>query len=535
MNEIRNSNVRSPKDLRKPKESAGAFGFIKTSLERTMVPEKTNHSMSFTGASLTFVLLGGLCVACAQVLAQDVVIDQASRFELEGNFQQAAMVLEQGLHSQGIAPVERKKLEFELDRLERIKKDFPYTKEALFKELKHAVKGLSEAEYDHWISEGRFDSRPIDGQHCFMSSSVANLFFRYPELNERRIPAKFSDALEKAYRENCVAIKKASQEQNQTYVLPKRFHVTMKVTAGPGAAPKGEFLRAWLPVPRYYPFQKDFELISSSSPIKHLDSEESPMRALYLEQPARAKKMTEFKIEYDYSTWGVHFQIDAAKVQPCDPQDASLKEFIGEGPHVQFTPEVRSLSKQISGEQTNLCLKAKAFYDWIAGHIKYSYAIEYSTIRNISDYCRTRGYGDCGQEALLFITLCRLSGIPTRWQSGWNTFPGAKTIHDWCEIYLAPHGWMPVDPYMGIFAMRYATSLTEEQKRELRDFYFGGLDQYRMAANADHSQRLNPPKQSMRSDDVDFQRGELEWGSHNIYFDQYSWDLKWKEVPLPRP
>src|SRR5882672_7604346 len=80
MNEIRNSNVRSPKDLRKPKESAGAFGFIKTSLERTMVPEKTNHSMSFTGASLTFVLLGGLCVACAQVLAQDVVIDQASRF-----------------------------------------------------------------------------------------------------------------------------------------------------------------------------------------------------------------------------------------------------------------------------------------------------------------------------------------------------------------------------------------------------------------------------------------------------------------------
>src|SRR5882724_7351186 len=241
MNEIRNSNVRSPKDLRKPKESAGAFGFIKTSLERTMVPEKTNHSMSFTGASLaTFVLLGGLCVACAQVLAQDVVIAQASRFELEGNFQQAAMVLEQGLHSQGIAPVERKKLEFELDRLERIKKDFPYTKEALFKELKHAVKKLSKAEYDHWISEGRFDSRPIDGQHCFMSSSVANLFFRYPELNERRIPAKFSDGLEKAYRENCVAIKKASQEQNQTYVLPKRFHVTMKVTAGPGAAPKGE-------------------------------------------------------------------------------------------------------------------------------------------------------------------------------------------------------------------------------------------------------------------------------------------------------
>ena len=123
---------------------------------------------------------------------------------------------------------------------------------------------------------------------------------------------------------------------------------------------------------------------------------------------------------------------------------------------------------------------------------------------------------------------------PARWQSGWNTVPGGKTIHDWSEIYLAPYGWMPVDPYMGIFAMRYATALSAAQRREIRDFYFGGLDQYRMAANSDHNQALKPPKQSMRSDDVDFQRGELEWNEHNIYFDQYSWKLDWKELKLPR-
>ena len=120
---------------------------------------------------------------------------------------------------------------------------------------------------------------------------------------------------------------------------------------------------------------------------------------------------------------------------------------------------MRALSQQIVGEETNPCLKAKKCYDWIAEHIKYSYAIEYSTIRNISDYCRRKGYGDCGQEALLFITLCRLNGIPARWQSGWNTFPGDKAIHDWSEIYLAPYGWVPVDPYMGLWAMRYANTL----------------------------------------------------------------------------
>ena len=195
-----------------------------------------------------------------------------------------------------------------------------------------------------------------------------------------------------------------------------------------------------------------------------------------------------------------------------------------------MTLRSRSSPQQIVAEETNPYWKAKKCYDWIASHIKYSYAIEYSTIRNISDYCRSKGYGDCGQEALLFITLCRLNGIPARWQSGWNIFPGNKSNHDWSEIYLAPYGWMPVDPYMGIWAMRYANTLKPDQKRELRDFYFGGLDQYRMIANSDHSQTLNPPKRTLRSDDVDFQRGELEAGDKNIYFDHYSYRLTVKEL-----
>jgi hypothetical protein len=55
-----------------------------------------------------------------------------------------------------------------------------------------------------------------------------------------------------------------------------------------------------------------------------------------------------------------------------------------------------------------------------------------------------------------------------------------------------------------------------------------------MIANCDHNQTLTPPKQSLRSDNVDFQRGELECGNQNIYFDQYSFNLTLKEVKPPR-
>ena len=268
-----------------------------------------------------------------------------------------------------------------------------------------------------------------------------------------------------------------------------------------------------------------FRSLSSSSRVKYLADEKSPIRSAYLEQVARLDKPTEFQVSFEYTIHCVAFPLQAARVKPANPEDPSLKPFLAEGPHVVFTDKIRELAGQILGEQTNSMLQAQALYNWVTEHIKYSYAREYSTLTNISDYCLEKGYGDCGQEALLFITLCRSQGIPARWQSGWHLVPGKLTIHDWTEIYLAPYGWVPVDPWAGIYAMRYCTSLKPEERREIRDFYFGGLDQYRMIANGDHNQQLQPPKNSFRSDDVDFQRGELESSDGNIYFDKYSYKL----------
>jgi transglutaminase-like putative cysteine protease len=475
---------------------------------------------------------GGLFFTAQGWARRDILIE-LNQLEAQGQFREAAALASRALEDSSLPAAERRHLAFELDRLERIRRDFPFTKESLFAALKNSVKDLRAEEYDQWIDQGRFESREIDGERRFMVSSVPNLFFRYPELESRRVPPRDAVRLEQSRWETCVAIKKAAQAQKRPYVLPKRFHATMTVTVAANAAPAGEIIRAWLPIPRGYPFQGDFQLLWTSSSPKHIDDEQNPIRALYLEQLAAPNKKTLFSAAYAYTTHGVWFDLKAAEDRPGDPGGPALEGFLAEGPHVTFTPEIRALSRQIVGQETHPCRKARKCYDWIAEHIQYSYALEYSTIRNISDYCLRKGYGDCGQASLLFITLCRLNGIPARWQSGWNIFPGEKTIHDWSEIYLAPCGWVPVDPYMGVYATRYATSLKPEQRLELREFYFGGLDQYRMAANSGHNQTLTPPKQSMRSDDVDFQRGELEWGGHNIYFDQYTYSLTLQEMKVP--
>ncbi|MDB6023423.1 MAG: Transglutaminase domain protein [Pedosphaera sp.] len=473
---------------------------------------------------LSVSLTGGL-------LAQPYIVNNASQLEKNGHFNEAAALLQKSIKAGQASPAELKTLEFELDRLERIRQDYPLTREDLYNQIKASLKDLMPAEFDGWVKSGWFIQREIDGKTLFFNSEPRNIYFRHPELNARRVEPMNDRERERTRLEIVKAIKKASAAEKSPYVLPKTFRVTMDVAADSDAAPVGETVRAWVPIPRRYPFQYDFKLVSSSVKPKAIDAEDSPIRSIYFEQPAVAGKETEFNIQYEYTIRGVHFNLQPDKIQPYGTNDEAVKKFTGEAPHVVFTPEIKALSAKIVGNETNPMLKAKKIYDWLSDNLQYSYALEYSTIRNISDYCRSNCYGDCGQQALLFITLCRYNGVPARWQSGWDLFPKYVSNHDWAEIYLAPYGWMPVDPYVGNYAMRYINTLTSAEKMEIRDFYFGGLDQYRMAANSDHSQPLNPPKDSMRSDDVDFQRGELEHNGKNIYFNQFSYSLRYKVLP----
>jgi transglutaminase-like putative cysteine protease len=113
--------------------------------------------------------------------------------------------------------------------------------------------------------------------------------------------------------------------------------------------------------------------------------------------------------------------------------------------------------------------------------------------------------------ALLYITLLRSVGIPARWESGWAIEPNSAGYHDWTEVYFEGIGWVPADPSYG----------RDTRDEPLADYYKSGLDFCRLATNQGICGQLNPKKNYVRSETVDFQAGEAEWSGGNLEYKDF--------------
>jgi transglutaminase-like putative cysteine protease len=175
------------------------------------------------------------------------------------------------------------------------------------------------------------------------------------------------------------------------------------------------------------------------------------------------------------------------------------------------------LSDSIVGNEKDPIKVVRKIYYWINENIPWAGALEYSTMPNIPEYVLNNRHGDCGMQTLLFMTLARYNGIPVKWQSGWYLFPGDVNLHDWCEVFYEGVGWVPLDMSFG---------LLPSEDQQIRDYYITGIDAYRFVVNDATGTRFTPSKRFMRSEPVDFQRGEVEWRGGNLYFDKWDYHME---------
>jgi len=443
-----------------------------------------------------------------------------------GQFSEAKTLIQTMLQNdQALSDQDREKLQFDIERLRRIEKDFNQSESDIIEFVSNYIPDVDSSELRRWEEQKYLEFMLIDGDKRYFKYAARNLFRLDPQCKsiwseyykDRTHTEKFN--LDKHIEE----IINLAEQQNKKYVKPATIRIHYSISVDENIVPQGEPIRCWIPFPREIRGRQEEIKLLHSDPPSYLiaDNEDCLQRTIYFERPSAGQEKTQFLVNYEFTSYGSYVPIVPDSVIPAEPSPELLAFLVEEYPHIVFTPELKAISAKIVGDEKNPYMIARRLYEWIDLNIPWASAREYSTIRNISQYAIENLHGDCGIKALLFITLLRLNGIPARWQSGWEFQPPDHNMHDWGMVYFEPYGWMPMDVDYG---------LRKADKEQLKWFYLSGMDSYRLIFNDAFSQKLCPTKKHFRSETVDSQRGELEWEEGNLYFDQWSWDMKFEII-----
>ena len=465
---------------------------------------------------LLFILLFSCQLVMAGALPQTV-----SQAVARGDFAIAQRMIRALLVDSALPAADAWALSFENDRLDRIRRDFSLSREEVMTKLKKYYPDLTDHQLDDLEKARSLEFMVIDGQKRYFDSAVPNLFLIDPEARRRKeaVDGPSRNRLEEFLSHHVPAILTESRSSTSHRVNPVRMKLHYTVTVKADAVPDGEIIRCWLPYPREdHSRQTDVRLISVNTPEYIISGSEHPQRTIYLEQRCVQGKPTIFVLDVAFTSFAETHEIFGEGKEKGDAhRDQIYAEYTAERPpHIRFTDEIKALSRSIVGEEQDPLKKARLIFAWLSRNVPWASAREYSTIPDLSTYCAENRHGDCGIQTMLFMTLCRLNGIPAKWQSGWMLHPVDVNLHDWGEIYVDGIGWVPADQSFG---------LQNSGDERVQYFYLGGIDSYRMIVNDDFDVPLYPAKIYPRSETVDFQRGEVEWRGGNLYFDKWRYKM----------
>ena len=337
--------------------------------------------------------------------------------------------------------------DWQTDLQHRLRCDFNQSRESVVNYIRQYIPHVTDEQIARWEETGALEQMILDGEKVYFSRAGRNLFRIDPQcvaIWNKTHHEGWSDE-QIACMKNIPQILRDAPWNRLHIAQARRIRVTYTLTVNADAVPAGERIRCWLPYPRQdQTRQTDVELISTSQQKYQFSDPKCVHSTLYMEQKAVAGQPTVFQEVFEFTTHGAKF--DLSNAEPYDKKSSIYRKYTAEREkHVVFTPQLRALSDSLTAGLINPVEKARNIWLYIDANYPWASARNYSTIENIPMYVLQNRHGDCGQVVLLFITLCRIAGIPARWQSGFQVHPWAENMHDWAEVYFEGIGWVPVD------------------------------------------------------------------------------------------
>lgn len=463
--------------------------------------------------------------ALAVELPEDII-----RLKEHGDLELALKVIDRRLEKP-IPQIMRERLLLEKEILAQMPAEYPYTWESALEELKKTFRDFREDELKEFLLDGAFEWIYLNGQMRIKDDFIANLIKTREELADRVLKESMIAGKWENFRMLDAAVARMKAQDS----VRCRFRIRSTVQINSDKEQPEKKVQVQLPLPLEYHQVKAFRLIESSPVGAKIAPALCDQRTICFEgiYPAGQKFMVEYEFETEMKYWDWRQAINArggamerndgrmtmesetaaaesAEISAESTAESAetateMAEYLGEQlPHIRFTPYLRALVREVTGEEADPLKKAKLIYDYITTHVMYSFVRSYFTIPQQVTYIASGMKGDCGLQALLFITMCRIAGIPAGWQSGLYANPRTIGCHDWAEFYIEPYGWLFADCSFGGAAYRAGHP-------ERWEFYFGNLEPYRLPAARGYQKDFCFPKKYLRTDPYDNQRGEAEY------------------------
>jgi transglutaminase-like putative cysteine protease len=277
---------------------------------------------------------------------------------------------------------------------------------------------------------------------------------------------------------------------------PKTHAGTVTIAVDLSAGESGKEAELWLP----YPVSDSDQTITdvrisgdfSQSAVYTDNANSTPMLYAKWDSAAKSRKLSfSFKAERQE----VIRRSFPKKETAWDPAD--YQQYLQGTSKAPLNGEIVKLTRKITAGKKTVLEKAKAIYDWTCDNTYRDPNTRGCGEGNVCNLLLNPG-GKCADIHSVFVALARAAGVPSREIFGIRL--GKHDMDDitswqhcWAEFYLPGYGWVPVDAADVRKAMLTETlTLKDAKTREYREYFWGGIDPYRVKLSTGRDLVLNP-------------------------------------------
>lgn len=245
----------------------------------------------------------------------------------------------------------------------------------------------------------------------------------------------------------------------------KKFNI--RYTANFFSKHKNNEIRIWFAVPTNSKFQKIEKIKVLLKPYSSYNDKQKN-KILYFKFFGKGNFTISIDLNVNSSRQKFNLYKKSHLILKTLPH--SIKKYVKSEKFLEQIPNLRAITINLTKNKETYTEKIQAIFEFIMKNFKYCYPVKKRGVKHLN---LENLKGDCGEYSSLFVTMCRILGIPARNQTGFVIFPKQKKIaeHGWASVYFKNYGWIDFDP-------QYAS--LEKSKNSALKKYFGQRSDYRI-------------------------------------------------------